>query len=417
MSAGPHNAAPKTVILGGGIAGLEALLALRDLAPGRTEVTLIAPNSRFTYKPLIVEEPFTFQPAEHRELEPTVREVGGRFVLGVVDAVHPESQTIVVSDDERRYVHELPYDLLIVCVGGRSRAVYKHAATFRFRSVGDPLEVDDLIAQAEAHDSRRVGFVVPPGVGWTLPLYELALLTRVRAEETGRPGLRIALYTPEESPLILFGETASESVAQVLEAREIDFFGGVSVRESDGALRGAPGGEVIDAGAVAALPAIEGPRLSGLPFDEHGFIPIDEHSRVIGVEDVYAAGDGANFPIKQGGLGTQQADAAAEHIAARLGADVEARPFRPVLRGKLLTGGESVGMRHDLAGGHGEGIASAHHLWWPPDKVGGRYLAPWLAREQRSAEHEAPPQLVDIEVALPREWQGKIGFDPYNARP
>jgi NADH dehydrogenase FAD-containing subunit len=102
VSAGPHNAVPKTVILGGGIADLEVLLALHDLAAGRTEVTLIAPNSRSTYKPLIVEEPFTLQPAKHRELEPTVREVGGHFVLGVVDALHPESQTIVVSDDERR---------------------------------------------------------------------------------------------------------------------------------------------------------------------------------------------------------------------------------------------------------------------------------------------------------------------------
>jgi sulfide:quinone oxidoreductase len=406
------------VILGGGIAGLEALLALRDLAAGRTEVTLIAPDPRFTYKPLIVEEPFTFQPAERRELDPAVREAGGQFVLGVVDAVHPENHAVVVSEgDERLYVHELPYDLLVVCVGGRARAVYEHAVTFRFRALGDPLKVDALIAQAAAHESKRVAFVVPPGVGWTLPLYELALVTRVRAEETGRPGLRISLYTPEESPLILFGKAASESVAQLLQAREIDFRGGVSVRESDGALRSAPGGDVIDAGAVAALPAIEGPRLAGLPFDDLGFIPIDEHARVTGVDDVYAAGDGTNFPIKQGGLGTQQADAAAEHIASRVGAPVEPRPFRPVLRGKLLTGAESLGMRHDLTGGHGEGVASTRHLWWPPDKVGGRYLGPWLARRQRLAEQEAQPQLVDVEVILPAEWQGQNAFNPYRSRP
>jgi sulfide:quinone oxidoreductase len=406
------------VILGGGIAGLEALLALRDLAAARTEVTLIAPDPRFTHKPLIVEEPFTFQPAERRELEPAVREGGGQFVLGVVDAVHPENHAVVVSEgDERLYVHELPYDLLVVCVGGRARAVYEHAVTFRFRALGDPLEVDALIAQAAAHDSKRVAFVVPPGVSWTLPLYELALLTRLRAEETGRPDLHIALFTPEESPLILFGKVASESVAQLLQAREIDFRGGVSVRESDGALRSTPGDDQIDAGAVAALPAIEGPRLAGLPFDDRGFIPIDEHARVTGVDDVYAAGDGTNFPIKQGGIGTQQADAAAEHIAARLGAAVEPKPFRPVLRGKLLTGGESLGMRHDLADGQGEGVASTHHLWWPPDKVGGRYLAPWLARHRRPAEHEVPPQLMDVEVALPGGWQDPAAFDPYGTRP
>ena len=42
---------------------------------------------------------------------------------------------------------------------------------------------------------------------------------------------------------------------------------------------------------------------------------------------------------------TQQADAAAAHIAHRLGAAIDAEPFRPVLRGKLLTGEESLHLR------------------------------------------------------------------------
>ena len=56
------------------------------------------------------------------------------------------------------------------------------------------------------------------------------------------------------------------------------------------------------------------------------------------LEDVFAAGDIANFPIKQGGLAAQQADAAAEAIAAEAGAQVDPQPFKPVLRGILLTG-------------------------------------------------------------------------------
>ena len=153
-----------------------------------------------------------------------------------------------------------------------------------------------------------------------------------------------------------------------------------------------PGSDSIDAGAVAALPVIDGPRLPGLPSDDHGFIPIDEHARVVGVEDVYAAGDGTNFPIKQGGIGTQQADAAAEHIAARLGAPIEPTAFHPVLRGKLITGAESLSMRHDLTGGHGEGVASPDYLWWPPHKVGGGFLGPWLARSPRARRRPPPPR-------------------------
>ena len=164
-------------------------------------------------------------------------------------------------------------------------------------------------------------------------------------------------------------------------------------------------------GQRVALPLIEGPVLKGLPADDRGFIPIDEHARVPGVEDVYAAGDGTTFPIKQGGLATQQADAAAEHIAARLGAAIQAKPFHPVLRGQLITGAESLHLRHDLTGGHGEGTASIDYLWWPPHKVSGRYLAAWLG-------HELPrdPDLavLDIEVPLTHEWHEKpMALDPY----
>jgi sulfide:quinone oxidoreductase len=159
-----------------------------------------------------------------------------------------------------------------------------------------------------------------------------------------------------------------------------------------------------------------GPAIPGLPADKSGFIPIDDHARVSGVADVYAAGDGTTFPVKQGGLGTQQADAAAEEIAARSGADVEPHPFRPVLRGKLLTGWESLNLRSELAGGGGEGVASLDYLWWPPHKVGGRYLASWLASETARFELQPPAHSLDVEVSLPAEWHREpMALDPYGS--
>ena len=69
---------------------------------------------------------------------------------------------------------------------------------------------------------------------------------------------------------------------------------------------------------------------------------------MLGVPDVYAAGDITAFPIKQGGLACQQADAAAEHIAARAGAALDPTPFTPVLRGMLLTERWSRFLRRDV---------------------------------------------------------------------
>ena len=67
---------------------------------------------------------------------------------------------------------------------------------------------------------------------------------------------------------------------------------------------------------VITLPVLEGPSLPGLPHDQHGFIPVDSFGRVSDLDSVYAAGDVTAFPLKQGGLATQQADAVAATIAA-----------------------------------------------------------------------------------------------------
>ena len=409
MSAnGTRQEPPRTLIVGGGIAGLEALLALHDLAEERANLTLVSPESDFTYKPLLVEEPFSFTPAERRELAPVLSELGGDFVQNGVARVLADDHALELDDGSR-----LEYEILVVCAGGRPRDPFRQAVTFR---VGGPeLEVDALLLRAAAGAAKTLAFIVPPGVTWPLPIYELALMTRRRAEETGHSHVQLKVITPETAPLIMFGRPASQAVAELLSVRGIEVDAKSYVTESaDGELSLAPRDRKLDAGAIVALPLIEGPRLAGLPADDHGFIPIDEHAQVIGVDDVYAAGDGTTFPIKQGGLATQQADAAAEHIAARLGTVAEAKPFHPVLRGQLITGAESLYLRHDLTGGHGEGTTSADYLWWPPHKVSGKYLAAWLAHEMPRAEAEPPGTLVDIELPLTHEWHERpMTLDPY----
>ena len=271
----------------------------------------------------------------------------------------------------------ISYVLSLVCVGASRRPAFAHG--FNFVVPGPPLDAPELIEHARQSDVRRIAFVVPSGVTWALPIYELALLTAKRLSEH-REQVELVIVTPEVSPLAIFGTRPSEAVGELLRTRGIEFRGGIHAREAEeGTLVLSPGDEELRAAAIVALPLLEGPGIEGLPTDQNGFIPIDEHARIYDADDLYAAGDGTNFPIKQGGLATQQADAAAEHIAARLGADLKPEPFHPILRGKLITGDETMSMTANVATGDPEGYASADYLWWPPFKVSGRYLTPWLA--------------------------------------
>lgn len=393
------------VIVGGGIAGLEALLALRALAGERVDLTLLAGEPEFVYRPMIVAEPFSTEPAERHDLRGIADDVGARFVLGRLTEVAPDAREIRLAGGAA-----LRYDAAIICVGGRSVPAYAGATSLR--SWSDPIAIDEALEEAAAHPSKRIAFVVPPGATWPLPAYELALLAQHHAADR-ELDLQVEIVTPEERPLGVFGVAAADAVAAILNARGVGYTGGASLAEEDGRFVLHPGERELEAGAVVALPRVAGPRIAGLPADKQGFIPIDEHGAVTGTPGVFAAGDGTNFPLKQGGIGTQQADAAAEQIAAQAGADVEPRPFHPVLRGKLIVGAETLSMRTDVGGGSGEGAVSPDRLWWPSQKVGGRYLAPYLAGSLPESGLDSPERALDVEVQLPAKWH----VQPLGERP
>jgi len=122
MSDGATAENRRVVVVGGGVAGIEALLALHDLAGDLAAVTLIAPEPDFLYKPLLVEEPFDIGPAERHELAPLAAETGARFVQRAVSAVRPEDHLVELDDGST-----VEYDYLVVCVGGRYKAALEGA--------------------------------------------------------------------------------------------------------------------------------------------------------------------------------------------------------------------------------------------------------------------------------------------------
>jgi sulfide:quinone oxidoreductase len=362
---------PRVVIAGGGVAALETLIALREHARDRVAITLLAPETSFGYRPMTVAEPFAMGHAESYALAGIAERFDAQLVQDVVAEVAPAEQALRTGGGK-----VLAYDHLVLATGARAVRAHEHAITFGEDREEEALH--GLLRDAEEGYSKRIAFVVPNETTWTLPLYELALMTAREAWTMGADRLEIVFATPEDRPLAIFGGPASDTVAELLEGAGIEFVGSAYTTVERGHLIVDPGGRRIDVDRVVSLPRLEGLRIPGVPRDAGGFIPVDDHGRVTGVEAVYAAGDGTAFPIKQGGLATQQADAVAETIAAATGAPITPQPFRPVLRGILLTGGDNRYMKAAVAGGEGEPEVASHALWWPPSKVAGRYLAPFL---------------------------------------
>lgn len=377
---------PHIIIAGGGVAGLEALLALRAMAGERVRLTLVAPDPDFTYKPLAVAEPFGLGRAHKVPLTRFAEDASAELLIDAIVRVDDGFGHVQLAGGET-----LNYDQLIVATGGRPIAGVDGATTWW--PGGDPEVYGGLLRDLEEGYSKRLAVVVPPGAVWPLPAYELALMTAGEAVAMGQDDVEVTVITPEHEPLSLFGEQASAAVAEELRAAGIRLVTGVVAKLDGKTIVLQPGGERLEGQRVYSVPRLLGPAIGGLESDEEGFVRVDDQGRVAGCERTWAAGDGVISPLKFGGVATHQARQIAAAIARSLGADVP-DPGEPVVQGRLLVGGRSRRLR-----GRGDGEAAP--LWWPAGKVAGLYLPRWLAEHGLAPQRAAEPPEEGIEVRRP----------------
>ncbi len=365
------------VIAGGGVAALETALALADLAPDRTEVTVIAPNSEFVYRPMVVREPFAYGAAHRYPLESIVHDAGAKLITGELGWIDPARRTIHTKADEA-----IEYDALMLALGATVTKRYPHALTIDDRDLAQAMH--GLIQDVEDGYVHKLAFVAPSRMAWPLPLYELALMTAGRAYDMSIE-LETTIVTPEDSPLAIFGSSASSTVAELLASANVETINSAyaQVPSSHEVLIN-PGERRLEVDRVIALPELYGPVVRGIPLGEHGFIRVDPHCRVPDVERIYAAGDATDFPIKHGGIGSQQADAAAQSIAALAGAPGTPERFNPTIHGTLLTNGKPQYLTAHITGGHGfSSEITATPPSSRPSKIAAKYLAPYLEKHDR----------------------------------
>jgi sulfide:quinone oxidoreductase len=360
------------VIVGGGVAALEGALALAQLAPDLTDVTVIARNTEFIDRRITLGEPFAYGAATRYPVAEIVHAAGADLLAGDLARIDRLKRTVETQDDQ-----SLHYDALLLALGAKMVPRYKHALTIDDRRSEESFH--GLIQDIEEGYTSSIAFVSPGRMESPLPLYELALMTAGRAYDMDLAP-SISILTPEDAPLAIFGSAVSSAMSDALARARVETITSAHVEvPSSDRLVIHPGDRRLRVDRVVALPELYGQSLRGIPLAEHGFVRVDQHQRVPNVGPVYAAGDVTQFAIKDGGLASQQADAAAESIAALAGASVTPKPFHPVARGILLTGDKPLYFSADVAGGHGfSSDVSDRPMWSPAAKVPAKYLAPVL---------------------------------------
>jgi sulfide:quinone oxidoreductase len=366
----------RVVVAGGGVGGLETLVALRGLVGPRVALTLVVPEERFSVRALDGFEPFALGATRHHPLAALAADLDADLLRDAVAAVEPGERTVRLASGSR-----LAYDVLVLAVGASPSPAFEHGLCFE--RAHEAQAFDEVLADLRAERARDLAIVVPPGVTWTLPAYGLALM--VAALE--HPPL-VTLVTAEHDPLEAFGPPATALASAELAAAGVRLIRAVrAIVAHPKVVEVAPGAQ-LHTDLIVHLAALRGPGIPGVACDGAGFILVDQGFRARGVDDLFAIGDATAGVRKQGGLAAQQADLVAEQIAQRAGAEHAPRPYRPVLRGLLHTARGPRYLRAGPPGAAPAGEVSEQCLWWPPGPIAARWLVPWLAARVREG---APP--------------------------
>lgn len=378
----------RVVVAGGGVAALEASLALRDLGHGQIATTILAPDQDFVYRPMAIREPFAYTAAKRYPLQQIAQDIGASLCCDKMRWLDPASRTVHTEAGG-----ELQYDALLLALGAAPYTRYRHSITLDHSRLDEQLH--GLIQDIEGGYLQKLAFIIPDGAAWPLPIYELALMTAARSQEM-YADLSITIATPEDAPLAIFGRTISDRVQHLLEESGIVTIPSARCEVPEaGHVAIHPGSRNLFVDRIITLPELFGPGAAGVPRGPRGgFIPVDSHGKVRGLDHVYAAGDATNFPVKFGGIAAQQADTAAQAIAAAAGLVPAPGPFHPLIQAVLLTGGRPLLLSARLIGRHGSSLQIAEAASsTPPAKIVARYLTPYL--------HELDCSSVNAAVSAP----------------
>jgi NADH dehydrogenase len=306
-----HRVSRHVVIIGGGFGGLACAMALGNASD--IDVTVVNRRNHNLFQPLLYQvATAALSPADIAE---PIRKTLARFkninmITAEVVGVDPSSRTVSLSDGDL-----LSYDQLVIATGSDYN-YFGHDEWRQYapglKSIHEARQIRHRLllaferaerAKSEPEKQALLTSIVigggPTGVEMAGAISELGRFMISRDFRNLQPdNLKVILVEAGPRILAAFPEHLSAYAKSYLENIGVEVRTGrrvIDIRADGADIDGkfVPAGSIIWGAGVKASPAHS---WLGIPGVAGGRIPVDDHLRVIGFDDIYAIGDTSALP-------------------------------------------------------------------------------------------------------------------------
>jgi sulfide:quinone oxidoreductase len=343
----------KVLIVGGGFGGVVAAESLARKLEREHQIVLVSRSRKFLFYPALVR--LAFGRGEPDDVSFDLREAmldrRVTFHEGEIARIAPAKRHVTIARGE--FTGQMHYDYLVFALG-RRMATERIAGFFEYAH--HTLDLDGAFKFGEALRTFQHGHILLgycPGARLPVPLFETAFaLSRLieGRNEADRSAITIVSHeTPEE----MFGDAAvGKALNEAMASRGIEFVSDFPITRITPHSVIAGDGREMNCDLSMVIPPFsgQGAVVHSRITDAEGYLPVDANMRVTGVERMYAVGDCVSLPgPKMGHMAVQQAEVAAENIAAEIAGRAVSAAYDHDLTLVLETDGkDSIYLHKDL---------------------------------------------------------------------
>jgi sulfide:quinone oxidoreductase len=360
------------LIVGGGFGGLVTAERLSTLLDRSHQITLVAPNQKFTFYPALVHLAFGECDAADItfDLQPKLHDLDVRFVRGEMVRINRESRTVDVTGDD--FTGEIAYDYLVLAPG-RRLATEKVPGFFEYAShllgVGAARKFGEKVR--DFHEGTIIVGSCPDG-RLPVPVCESAFALARRFEGEMRDGrVKIKVIFPDSLDVAFGGASLHKELESAFERHQITVHYNIPINEITETEVLSSAGHRIAYDLLMLIPPFRGQAILnelGIT-DERDFIKVDGFMRVHELPDAYAAGDVVAFSgPKFAHMAVRQAEVVAANLSDRInGRTPEAEYYHEIATIIDAGGADSIYLHYGIWDDSMYRLKKGHFWGWAKD--------------------------------------------------